>query len=94
MTAYRLEDKNEKGVIIDFTEYQLRRNGTKDRKATHKKKGISILGGIIAVAGGFVAAVWLIGFFDVEVEKAVFIMYVLWLFCGGALGCLFDEIGM
>ena len=100
MTAYRMETNdqvytnNQEGVIVNFEEYRTKRETQKKGKSAKTKKGISVWGVIIAGIGGFLAAVGTVALTGLMAEKAVFVLYVLWLFFGGALGCWFDEVGV
>lgn len=106
MTAYRLEQENrnyeksvensisKSDVIVDFEAYCIEKNIKRKNTHIRQKKGISVIGGIIAAVVGFLAAAGFTALLPVEAEKAVFIMYVMWIFCGGVLACLFDEAGI
>lgn len=99
-SAYRIETNDQtyinhqEGVILDFEEYRIKREAEKKGKSTKTKKGISVWGVIIAGIGGFLAAVGTVVLTGLVEEKALFVLYVLWIFFGGALGCWFDEVGV
>lgn len=100
MTAYRMETNDQaytnhqEGVIVNFGEYCQKKELERKDKSTQRKRGISVWGVLIAAIGGFLAAVGTVALIGVIEEKAVFILYVLWIFFGGALGCWFDEVGV
>ena len=99
-SAYRMETndetyiKHQEGVILNFEEYRIKREAEKKEKSAKIKKGISLWGAIIAGIGGFLAAVGTVALTGLVEEKAIFVLYVLWSFFGGALGCWFDEVGV
>lgn len=74
--------------------YPLKQINQVDTKQTHKKRRITILGVILAAAAGLLFAYAVTKLLGVTAEKAAFILYVLWIFFGGALGCWFDEVGL
>jgi hypothetical protein len=105
-TAYRIDHneqaytnnpsytQNQEGVIVDFEEYRKRRQARQKRKSIQHKKKISVWGAIIAGIGGFLAAAGLVALLGLVQEKAVFVLYVSWLFFGGVLACFFDDMGV
>lgn len=105
-TAYRMDNNkqaytnnssytlDQEGVIIDFEEYQIRRQVRQNGKSIQRRKKISVWGAIIAGIGGLLAAIGSVTLMGLAEEKAVFVLYILWLFFGGALACLFDNIGV
>ena len=63
----------------------------KKEETSSRNTRTKIAGGIVAVIAGFLAAAGITALLPVEPEKAAFILYVLWIFCGGALWCWFDD---
>ena len=82
------------GVIVNFEEYRTKREGKKKARCRKSKKGISVWGVILAGVGGFLAAAGTVALTGLVEERAVFVLYILWLFFGGALACWLDNVGV
>lgn len=105
-TAYRMDNneqaytnnssynQNQEGLIINFEEYQIRLQVEQKGKSIKPRKKISVWGAIMVGTGGLLAAVGSVALMGLTEEKAVFVLYILWLFFGGALACLFDNVGV